>query len=267
MVALIGAVLLASLLGSPHCAGMCGGFALFAVGSAPGTRAIALQSAYHGGRLVTYLVLGALAGAIGAALDLGGGMIGVQRAAALMAGGMMVLFGGCALASTCGLRLPAPGIPQTLRHALAAGHRRALRLTPTARALVIGLLTTLLPCGWLYAFVITAAGTGNSLAAAVAMLAFWLGTLPVMGAVTIGARAISGPLGSRFPLLTSILLVAVGTYTLTGRLTIDGAQVAHAARSQVAIEATDGRESLADHAARLATIEPACCATGDADAR
>ena len=52
-------------------------------------------------------------------------------------------------------RLHAPRFMQRL---VQAGHRRAMNRSPVARAALIGLLTTLLPCGWLYAFVVTAAG-------------------------------------------------------------------------------------------------------------
>ena len=74
MIALIGAIFLASVLGSFHCAGMCGAFLAVASG-APGGRAkrqVLLQGAYHAGRLVSYTALGAAAGAAGGLVDLGG---------------------------------------------------------------------------------------------------------------------------------------------------------------------------------------------------
>ena len=57
MIALIGAVLVASLLGSLHCAGMCGAFVAFAVIGSPGHQPsrVALNTAYNLGRLITYL--------------------------------------------------------------------------------------------------------------------------------------------------------------------------------------------------------------------
>ena len=61
MIALAGSVLLASLLGSPHCAGMCGGFVCFYSGQ-DGRGQTRAHAAYNLGRLVSYLVLGLLAG-------------------------------------------------------------------------------------------------------------------------------------------------------------------------------------------------------------
>ncbi len=220
--ALIGAVLAASLLGSVHCAGMCGAFVALAVG-ADDARTVPrslLHAAYNGGRLATYLTLGAIAGFAGSALDLGASAVGVQRAAAALAGTLMVAFGVGQLLHLRGVRVPWFKPPAPLRRILTTAHRGAFALPPIARASAIGLLTTLLPCGWLYAFVIAAAGTGDSFLGAAAMGAFWLGTLPMMVAVGVGVRAITGPLGRRLPVLMPMLLVAVGLGSVLGRVTL-----------------------------------------------
>lgn len=225
MTALIAAVFVASLLGSMHCAGMCGAFLAFAVagdpaGPSPGrahSRA-ALHAAYNGGRLVTYTLLGAIGGLLGAALDLGGSLAGVQNAAAVLAGAMMVGFGVVAVLRIRGVRIPRLPLPMALRNAVARGHRAALEWPPLTRAGAIGLLTTLLPCGWLYAFAITAAGTADPLYGAITMAVFWAGTLPVMLSLGIGLQSLTGSLRRRLPLLTSLLLVGVGLFTIAGRL-------------------------------------------------
>lgn len=221
MTALISAVFVASLLGSMHCAGMCGAFLAFAVapdGAGRGPSKSALQAAYHGGRLLTYSMLGAAAGAIGAALDLGGSLAGVQRTAAILAGALMVAFGVIALLRARGVQLPRAPLPMTLRNAVAGGHRAAMDLPPLGRSLAIGLLTPLLPCGWLYAFAITAAGTANPATGALTMAVFWAGTLPVMIGLGVGLQSLTGALRKRLPVLTSLLLVGVGLFTMAGRL-------------------------------------------------
>ena len=87
-------------------------------------------------------------------------------------------------------------------------------------ALLIGMLTTLLPCGWLYAFAITAAGTASPLWGALTMAVFWAGTLPVLVAVGAGAAKLTGALGARAPVLTTCALIGVGLWTVAGRLTV-----------------------------------------------
>jgi sulfite exporter TauE/SafE len=225
MIALLSAVLIASLLGSTHCAGMCGAFMLFAVAESPPQVSawrsrLALNSAYNLGRLVTYVLLGAAAGSLGAALDLGGSMLGVQRVAAVLAGAMMIVFGLVALARARGYRVRRVPLPAFVTRLVTVGHRRAADAPPLTRAWTIGMLTTLLPCGWLYAFAVTAAGTANPLHGAAVMAVFWAGTLPIMATLGLGAQALAGPLQSKLPLLTSILLVCVGFYTVLGRMAL-----------------------------------------------
>ncbi|MBL0922801.1 MAG: sulfite exporter TauE/SafE family protein [Phycisphaerales bacterium] len=190
MIALIGAVFAASLLGSLHCAGMCGAFVAFAVGAPAEKRPPewALHAAYNGGRLVTYTALGGAAGLLGGALDLAGEMVGLQRLAAALAGAMMVGFGVATLLRLRGVRVGRLRLPRAMTRALEKGHRAASSRPPVVRAALIGLLTTLLPCGWLYAFVITAAGAGDAALGALTMAVFWAGTLPALVAVGGGGE-------------------------------------------------------------------------------
>lgn len=223
MIALIAAVFIASLLGSMHCVGMCGAFLAFAVagdpGKAPPSKTL-LHAAYNGGRLFTYVTLGAIAGVVGAGLDMGGAAVGVSRAAACIAGGIMIAFGVVAIARKFGAGISKVPVPQWLRDAALNGHRAAAALPPVPRAAAVGLLTTLLPCGWLYMFVATAAGTGNAWQGAITMAVFWLGTLPVMIGLGIGMQSAAGPMRKHLPLITSILMVSVGVWTIFGRMAL-----------------------------------------------
>jgi uncharacterized protein len=74
----------------------------------------------------------------------------------------------------------------------------------------------------LYAFVITAAGTGHPLLGATTMSAFWIGTLPMMIGLGVGLQTLTGRLRRHLPLATSILLVLVGIWTIGGRWAIVG---------------------------------------------
>ncbi|MBT8484103.1 MAG: sulfite exporter TauE/SafE family protein [Phycisphaerales bacterium] len=253
MIALILTVLAASLLGSLHCAGMCGAFVVLCSGEpgAPPTRTATLQSAYHAGRLVTYAALGAVAGGFGAALDLGGAVFGLQRVAIALAGvtlvvvGLMILMGG---RGPHGIPIP---LPAALQRIVRAGHTLAFRLPPLPRATLIGLMSTLLPCGWLYAFVLTAAGTGAPLLGAITMAAFWVGTLPVLIGVATGAQVLAGPLRRHLPKLTAIALVLVGGWALAGRLRVPALTTTTAVPASL--------ETLADHVHQLDAEDSACC--------
>ena len=107
---ILGTVLLASLLGSLHCAGMCGPLVAVALGDSRvqsyGGRAM-LHGAYHGARLLTYTAVGLVCGLLGAGLNWGSSFFGVQRAAALVVGCVMVAVGSHRRLAVCGSALVA----------------------------------------------------------------------------------------------------------------------------------------------------------------
>jgi hypothetical protein len=255
MIALVTAVFFASLLGSLHCAGMCGAFVAFAVSDSegkPGQRA-ALNMAYHGGRLTTYVALGVAAGSVGALLNLSGALVGLSRVAMSLAGAVMILFGISAAMAAMGKRSIRMPVPKFMQKALAAGHQMAMKFSPVRRALVIGLLTTLLPCGWLYAFAAVAGGTASPLLGGLTMAVFWLGTLPVLVSLGVGVQRLSGVLGQKLPHATAVALILVGLWTLVGRGGLDAASLA---AQQPVVSDT---ESATAAVQTIGDTTPACC--------
>ncbi len=230
MLILISTIFVASLVGSLHCAGMCGAFVAIATGGidASPQQKLYTQIAYHVGRLLTYVTLGAIAGGIGAMVDLAGDLAGIQSTAMMVAGGVMVLFGLVSLLRLSGVKILGLRLPAFWRAIVGSVHRKSMRFEPVTRAGLIGLSTTLLPCGWLYAFVVTAAGTGHPATGAIAMLAFWIGTLPMMVSIGFGVQTLLGHFGRKVPVMTCLLLIGVGLYTLIGRGMIDGVALAKA---------------------------------------
>lgn len=213
----IGAVIVASLVGSLHCAGMCGAFVAMAVGLDTPASRTALHAAYNGGRLVGYTSLGALAGSLGGLFDLGSRAVGLQRGAVSLAAATMIIIGLAALLTAVGIKLPRPRGPRALEQLFLRAHRLASCLTPVRRAGAIGLLTVLLPCGWLYAFALLAAGTGHPAGGALVMAAFWLGTLPVLVSLGAGVRALSATLGRFAPGAMACVIIALGILAATER--------------------------------------------------
>jgi hypothetical protein len=211
-------VLASSLLGSLHCAGMCGGLVAFATGAGRSRGAWLAHLAYHAGRLAAYGALGALGGAAGATLDLGGSLLGLQRAAAAVAGALIALWGAAALLEALGARVPRLEPPRALGRLVGRALRRIAGRPPAVRALSMGLLTGALPCGWLYAFVAAAAGTGSAPSGALLMAVFWLGTLPVLAGLGLGAQALAGPLRRHAPAVCAVAMIVVGLLAVAGRL-------------------------------------------------
>lgn len=219
MTSLVLPVLAASLLGSVHCASMCGGLVAFYSGGARrGKTAGRAHLSYHAARLLTYVTLGAIAGAIGAGLDAAGARAGLGNLAAVGAGGAMILWGSVTLLETAGVRLPrAPPVRGRLSAKIGRLLRRLGSAPPEVRAGLLGLSSGLLPCGWLYAFVVAAAGTGSAWRGATVLAAFWAGTVPMLLGVGVGVGALTARLRRHVPVLSAILLLAVGLATVLGR--------------------------------------------------
>lgn len=255
MSTLITAVLAASFAGSGHCAGMCGPLAALAFREGEGRPSSmwGLQAGYQGGRLASYAALGAAAGALGGALDLGGSLVGLQQVAMFASGALLIGLGAQRLAARFGWLKPRSSAPGRASLLYLALNRRLRRVSPGKRALGLGTLSALLPCGWLYAFAAVAAGTGNAGGGALVMLAFWLGGLPVMMALGAGLRGVFAPLERRVPLLGGLALMVAGLLVLRQR----------GALEQLDVRAAAGRAAPAAELHTAATEDPSCCDDAD----
>ncbi len=234
MGSLVLAVFVASVLGSGHCAGMCGPFAAM-TGLHPGPRrrpprwrrllGSPRTWGYQGGRLLIYVALGAAAGLSGAALDGVVGLVGMQQAATRLSGLAMMVWGALAVIRALGgggRGLPAgtPGAGWGARLLARAGTRFGGGRARSGGAFVLGAAASLMPCGWLYAFVVTAAGTASAPWGAATMAAFWLGTVPALHVVALGARLLGPRLRRHLPLAGGLLVLAVGAFTVLVRAPI-----------------------------------------------
>lgn len=196
-------VFLASLLGSMHCVGMCGGI----VWALPAERSA--HVAYHGGRLVGYLSLGALAGLVGEYLLAGAVWV------SWLAAGMMALtffYSGYRIwqGKSFHLRLP-KRFNEPLQAAMSKSLKGSQQHTYLGGA--VGLLTVFLPCGWLYTYILGAVLTGSFWAGALFLFAFWLGTLPllVLGSQIVKRFRLSGQQQERRWVAVLFLLIGVLT--------------------------------------------------------
>lgn len=193
---LLFSVVTASLIGSVHCAGMCGPIVLLlSTGKDVANRTRIIF--YHLGRLVTYMLAGAMAGFLGQGVDKLGNIWGWQRFALYFASIVMLLMGLLLLMRQFGYSFQLHFIPETWQQSIRAVFRHTRAWPTTLRALAIGMFTIFLPCGWLYAFVIIAGGTGNYLHAMLMMLAFWLGTVPLLTILGWGIRRVETTLFNR----------------------------------------------------------------------
>ena len=176
-VSLLGFLTLGLLGGFGHCVGMCSPFVLFvsrryAAPDAGRAAAFRAQLWYTLGRVLTYVLLGALAGALGGVVQLAGALLGLQRAASVVAGALLVLWALAALSDIV------PGFSAGGR--LFARLARAFHGNAPGHPFATGLFLGLLPCGLLYSAVLAAVGRGGALDGALALALFGLGTAPAL---------------------------------------------------------------------------------------
>jgi uncharacterized protein len=85
------------------------------------------------------------------------------------------------------------------------------------RAALLGLSTTLVPCGWLYTFVAAAAASGDVASGFGIMAAFWLGTVPALVVAGVGVGKLVTRFGAQVRAATASLTVAAGVLMLVLR--------------------------------------------------
>jgi len=122
----------------------------------------------------------------------------------------MVAWGGSTLLAALGVRMRPHLAPRVLQATLTSLLVRFRNKSPTVRGAATGLLTTLLPCGWLYVVVATAGGTARVIDAMLIMFVFWLGTLPMMVTIGLGAQRMFGAFQRRLPLAAAGAAVVLG---------------------------------------------------------
>lgn len=211
---LLATALAAGFFGSPHCLGMCGGIVSalgFALQSQTPGRRLLLQSLYHLGRLLSYSFLGVLVGLLGKGIL---APLVNSKWPYVLTAAMMILFGLYLTGWWRGLdRLESLGAK--LWQAMAPLRKRFIPINSVPRALIAGMLWGFLPCGLVYSALALAMTSGSALTAGAAMLAFGLGTLPMMLMTGSAAAELKNRLQVQgWRTANGLLVVAFGVWTL-----------------------------------------------------
>ncbi len=165
------AAFLAGIVTSVHCVGMCGPLSCSWAISAKDGGFMRSTALYHGGRLLAYGLVGALAGTIGTMP-----LSFFQHGAGIVLPWLLVL-AFAIVGMGLDVWLPKPAF-------LSSGLRRvqsaAFKLKSSLRAALLGFATPLLPCGPLYMMFALAMANGSASRGAEFAMAFGLGTLPLL---------------------------------------------------------------------------------------
>jgi uncharacterized protein len=184
---------LLGLVGSLHCAGMCGPLALALPAAGNTTPAYVLgRVAYNAGRIITYCLLGIVFGLAGRTFL----MAGLQRWTSIALGVALLL--GLFASRKVALSRPVTSLVNQLKSRMSV----LLRRRSFVALAVLGLLNGLLPCGLVYVACAGAAATGSVLAGARYMTAFGAGTVPMMLAISLSGKLV--PTSLRLKLVKAI---------------------------------------------------------------
>jgi len=172
---------------------------------------------FNAGRIVSFIVFGAIIGTIGSAVALKGSLLGFLTIAV----GAVMLILGLQLTElfpriTRGLTLPS-GIAKKL-----GINNRKEREYSHKNAFLMGSATFFLPCGFTQAMQLLAVSTGDPIQAAVIMGAFAIGTAP--GLLSLGGltSVVKGAFAQRFFRIVGVIVVAMAMINFTNGYTLAG---------------------------------------------
>ncbi len=207
--------LILGLLGGGHCLGMCGGLMgalTLAIPPEQRTWRLRLLLAYNLGRILSYTCAGLLVG-------LAGWAVANSPAAMLLRviAGLLLIAMGLYLAGWWSGLTRVEIIGHHLWRHLQPIASRLMPVSSLPRALILGAIWGWLPCGLVYSTLLWASSQGSPSSSALLMLAFGLGTWPVLLATGMAAEHLTALLRQRGVRIASGLLVILfGLWTLPG---------------------------------------------------
>lgn len=209
-------IALGGVLGSSHCVGMCGGFAVaIGLGARSVRQNLARQLVYCSGRVFTYAFLGSAAGFAGAWFTRRSApLVHAQAVLSLAAGVLLMVQGAWAL----GL-FPRPGSHGHKAGAglscLASSFLRPFLSSPRwHHVFVAGVLNGALPCGLVYGYLALASSTASFPSGLLVMVALGLGTMPVMVLTGAGASVLSFAARQRLWRVSGVCVLLTGLLAL-----------------------------------------------------
>lgn len=226
-------VFVIGLLGGVHCIGMCGGivsaFSMaggqrrtipIAVATSPQlTGSVAMDKtarvlSYNLGRIGTYAILGAVAGGLAGSGRALANIAAVETAGYWLANFMLILLGLHLMSSNSVLIVLERG-GQLIWRRIQPATKYFLPMDTPLKAIALGSVWGLVPCGMVYSVLLTAMLSGSATSGAAVMLAFGLGTLPVLlAAGLLGATLQSWTRNRKVRLIGGAIVLMFGVLGL-----------------------------------------------------
>jgi sulfite exporter TauE/SafE len=214
-VSILSIITVAFLGGFGHCLGMCGGIVIAYSSTKIDPKWHKLYQSvahlsYSLGRITTYMIIGAVFGAVGGVASFSGTSIAVLTILA----GVFMIFAGLSIAGKVQFLT-------LLEHSFSRSkwYQQAFRAILQSQSLhsfyLLGLLNGLLPCGLVYFFAVTAASTGSAFWGAIVMLIFGLSTVPALFGLGFFTSIFTHTTMRKTMMnLAAIVVVLFGLYTI-----------------------------------------------------
>ena len=214
MVILLSALVL-GLMGSFHCAGMCGPIAIaLPLHGNTIPQNIFGGTLYNLGRTLTYGVMGAIFGLLGQGVE----MIGFQQKISIIMGAIMIL--SVIFPSLFRNQYNMDKSWFSLVGKLKKSIGKLFSVRSFSSLFFIGLLNGLLPCGLVYMAIAGAIGTGEVVLGSLYMIMFGLGTIPMMLSIAIAGNILSVAIRRKINRLIPVLVVVVGIFFILRGLSL-----------------------------------------------
>ena len=247
-----GMLFVIGLLTSVHCIAMCGGINLSQCISGTGGQGrfsgLLPSLKYNLGRVISYTVIGGIAGAIGSVVQFTGAARGIVQ---LAAGIFMVLMGLNLSGLFPALARFTPHLPKALGRRIAGEKRRS------NSPLYVGLLNGLMPCGPLQAMQLYALSTGSAFGGALSMLLFSLGTVPLMFLLGALSTLLSRKFTRHMVTAGAVLVVLMGVSMFQNGLALSGMGAATGTERSVPPATAEKAEATQTPAAVAEQTQPA----------
>ena len=241
----LGILFLVGLVTSLHCVAMCGGINLsqtisYKFSDKKQSRLEKLKPSlmYNAGRVISYTVLGGVVGALGSVVSFSGAAKGVVSIAA---GAFMIIMGLNMLNIFPWLRRFTPHMPKVLVRKFHASGKHG--------PFLVGLFNGLMPCGPLQAMQIYALGTGSAVKGALSLLAFSLGTVPLMFGLGAVSSFLSGKFTRKMMKVSAALVMVLGIVMLNRGFSLSGIRILSPLTAKAAVSGSmatvkDGRQEV-----------------------
>ncbi len=207
--------LVAGFLGSGHCLGMCGALVSGYFMKAGKNKSYLPYFAYQLTRISVYTVVGVLAAALGVVL-VSSGLFGKIQSVLQMLIGAVVIFLALGILGWVPWQGSVRLIPMGV---LRKGYATASQKGPVLGAMIAGFLNGLMPCPLTFAMAVKATSATSLLEGGALMLAFGVGTLPMMLFISVAFGKMSAKLRGLMLKSAALIMMFMGINTLHKGLT------------------------------------------------